>query len=200
MNKLLSLAVLCAFACESVSATQYSKLSVITSAKQRGCWQSIKSFISAADLKDEWDCCQYLSDDHPQFAAVTNALVASSAASADDVAYILTNSIDTAVADAFLRRVYDTDMKSSSGRSKWHGKKIREVVDTNSMVKVSLYEDGYSISDKARITTPLDSVIKSNARLSTNGIPARLAAARLRRQTDATTVSNVTVNVKAGAN
>jgi len=205
MNKLFAIAILCAFSCESVSATQYSKLSVITCAKQRGCWASLKAFISNADLKDEWDCCQYLSDNYPQFASLTNAIVTSGAATPEDVAYILTNSVDVAVADAFLRRVYDTDMNSSIGRSKWHGRKLREVVDTNSMTKVSFYEDGSFFADKAKITTPIDSVRKSNAMLPrtsmTNGIPARLAAARIRRQKESEAgVSNVTVSVRAGGN
>jgi len=182
------------------SATQYSKLSIITSAKTRGCWVKLKDFISNADLKDEWDCCQYLSDEYPQFATLTNALVTSGVATSEDVTYIMTNSVDTAVADAFLRRVYDADMKSSSGRSKWHGRKVREVVDTNSMTKVSFYEDGSRFTDAAKITTPLDAVRKANSSLPrtvmTNGVPSRLAAARIRNQEEAT----VTVTIRAGGN
>lgn len=200
MNKLLLIAILCAFSCVSASATQYSKLSIITNAKQRGCWATLKSFIENADLKDEWDCCQYISDGYHQFALVTNALVTSGASTAEDVTYILTNSVDTAVDDVFLRRIYDNDMKSSSGRTRWHGKRLREVVDTNRMTWVTFYEDGTSFSDHAKIITPSDSVRKANAKLSsaylTNGIPKRLVTARLRRQSES--VSNVTVFVRSG--
>jgi len=188
----------------AASATQYSKLSIITSAKQRGCWTSLKSFIVNADLKDEWDSCQYISDDYPQFPVATNSLVSAGACTAEDIAYILTNSVDTAVADSFLRRVYDNDMNSTSGRSKWHGKKVRETISTNTMTRTTYYEDGTIFTDSAKIRTAQDSVNAYNSKLPrpamTNGIPARLAAARIRQRTDSSTTNTVTRNITAGKN
>jgi len=203
MNKTIVAAVLlCASASMPTDATQYSKLSVITIAKQRGCWASLKAFIADADLKDEWDCCQYLSDDYPQFPAATNALVSSGVCTDEDVLFILTNSVDSAVGDACVRRVYDNDMKSSSGRVKWHGKMVRQVVDTNTLTSVKIYEDGTAFTDRAKVRTPLDSARAATAKLPnpvmTNGVPARLAAARLRQRENETSVSNVTVNITAG--
>lgn len=65
-------------------------------------------------------------------------------------------------------------------------------------------EDGETFQDPAKVTTPLDAVRAANAKLPqpvmTNGIPARLAAARLRQRENATTTNEVTVTVKAGQN
>lgn len=190
----------------AASATQYSKLAVITAAKSRGCWNGIKAFISDHDLKDEWDSCQYLSDAYPAFATVTNALVETGLATAEDVAFVLSQSKDTALEDDLLTRLYAREVSTSTGRSRWHGRKVREVVNTNTLTKVSYYEDGTTFTDEAKITRSSDtsSVQAANAKLPrpvmTNGIPARLAAARLRQSENETTVSNVTVNITAGGN
>ena len=98
---------------------------------------------------------------------------------------------------------YDADMKSQSGRRAWHGKLICEEIHTNELCAVEVYSnevDGavwrYKLPFK-----PKETVSSYNARLPrppmTNGIPARLAAARQRRYAEQTTVSNVTVNVEA---
>ena len=86
-------------------ATQYSKLALITAAKQAGRWDALKAWIASADLQDEFQNCVYLSDEYPQFAAITNAIVSSGAATSQEVAAILSASKDPAVADALLRRV-----------------------------------------------------------------------------------------------
>jgi len=99
---------------------------------------------------------------------------------------------------------YNRDVSTASGRIAWHGKKVGEAVDTNTLTKVTYYEDGTTFTDAAKITKASDatSVREANAKLPkpvmTNGIPARLAAARLRQRENETTVSNVTVNVMAG--
>ena len=124
-------------------ATQYSKLALITAAKQAGRWDALKAWIASADLQDEFQNCVYLSDEYPQFAAITNAIVSSGAATSQEVAAILSASKDPAVADALLRRVYDKDMGSPNGRVKWHGAVTNTVFDTNALVKVQYHADGY---------------------------------------------------------
>ena len=124
-------------------ATQYSKLALITAAKQAGRWDALKAWIASAGLQDEFQNCVYLSDEYPQFAAITNAVVSSGAATSQEVAAILSASKDPAVADALLRRVYDKDMGSPDGRVKWHGAVTNTVFDTNALVKVQYHADGY---------------------------------------------------------
>ena len=124
-------------------ATQYSKLALITAAKQAGRWADLKGWIVSAGLMDEFQNCVYISDEYPQFAAITNAIVSAGAASAEDVAAILSASKDPAVADALLRRVYDKDMGSPAGRVKWHGAVTNVIFDTNALVKVQYHADGY---------------------------------------------------------
>lgn len=191
-----------ALTCE---ATQYSKLQIIILAKERGVWPAVKSFISAADLEDEWASCQYLTDDNSQFVAATNALVAAGVATAADINYILERAVDAAVPDAALRRVYDKENNTGTGRVKWHGAKVREEVDVTNMVRITTYEDGTVFRDEAHIVTPQDRADAYLARLAatTNSAPARLNAARsrlLKTKADeaAGVVSNVTVNVTAG--
>ena len=195
-TRTLALAAVAMFAV-CAAATQYSKLSIITGAKERGVWQGVKAWIVAADLEDEWTACSYLSDDHPRFAEITNAVVQAGVMSADDLAYLMSRSTDTAIPDALIRRVYSNDCNSASGRSKWHGKKLSETVDTNTLTKVTVYEDGKTFTDKARIVRPIDAVQAANARLKaasmTNGVPARLAQARLRRVENASKTNVVSV-------
>ena len=124
-------------------ATQYSKLALITAAKQAGRWDALKAWIASAGLQDEFQNCVYLSDEYPQFAAITNAIVLSGAATSQEVEAILSASQDPAVADALLRRVYDKDMGSPNGRVKWHGAVTNTVFDTNALVKVQYHADGY---------------------------------------------------------
>jgi len=97
---------------------------------------------------------------------------------------------------------YNRDVSTKTGRSAWHGRVVREAVDTNTLTRVTVYEDGTSFTDPAKVITAKQAVLKANARLPnavmTNGVPARLAAARLRQAQNAATVSNVTVTVTAG--
>lgn len=97
---------------------------------------------------------------------------------------------------------YNRDVATKSGRTAWHGRVVREAVDTNTLTRVTVYEDGTSFTDPAKVITAKQSVLKANERLPkavmTNGIPARLAAARIRQAQNAETVSNVTVTVTAG--
>lgn len=93
-------------------------------------------------------------------------------------------------AQAFLHAMrlnmlkYDADMKSQSGRRAWHGRLVREEIHTNELVKVEVYSnevDGttwrYRLPFKPVKVKPTDRKVS----YTTNGIPARLAAARARR-------------------
>ena len=142
MKKFMFVVSVC-LAAMLAEATQYSKLALITAAKQAGRWDALKAWIASAGLQDEFQNCVYLSDEYPQFAAITNAIVLSGAATSQEVAAILSASQDPAVADALLRRVYDKDMGSPNGRVKWHGAVTNTVFDTNALVKVQYHADGY---------------------------------------------------------
>lgn len=142
MKKLMFVVSVC-LAAMLAEATQYSKLALITAAKQAGRWDSLKAWIASAGLQDEFQNCVYLSDEYPQFAAITNAVVSSGAATSQEVEAILSASKDPAVADALLRRVYDKDMGSPAGRVKWHGAVTNVIFDTNALVKVQYHADGY---------------------------------------------------------
>ena len=111
------------------------------------------------------------------------------------------------VADAIrsLRGLYVRENATKEGRVRWHGKIVGPaVVTTNgtTLVKVTTHEDGETFTDEAQITPTAQSVQAANAKLAkpvtTNGVPVKLAAARLRRQAEAQSVSNVTVTVTAG--
>lgn len=152
MKKLM----LCAltFAAFSLSAVQYSKLALIMAAKSAGKWGDVKSFIASAGLMDEWHACDYLSDDFPQFAEITNAVVSSGLATGAEVEALLKAARDPAVSDALITRVYSTDMTKADGRIRWHGKVVSTVFDTNKLEKVQTHEDGYIHRTAFRLSSP----------------------------------------------
>ena len=111
------------------------------------------------------------------------------------------------VADAIrsLRGLYLRDNATKEGRKRWHGKVESTVVTTNgtTVIRTTTYEDGETFTDEGKVKTTAQSVQAANARLPrpvmTNGVPEKLAAARLRRQAEIVQgVSNVTVTVVAG--
>ena len=111
------------------------------------------------------------------------------------------------VADAIrsLRGLYLRDNSSTDGRRRWHGKIVETAVDTNTLVRTTVYEDGEVFEDEARVVTPQASAEAYLRRIAatTNSAPARLNAARqrlLKTKTDEANgvVSNVTVNLTAG--
>ena len=104
-----------------------------------------------------------------------------------------------------LRGLYIRDNSSTEGRRRWHGKIVETVVDTNTLVRTTTYEDGEVFEDSFRAVTPLDAAERQLARLAatTNSGPARLQAAKQRllaqkRAEAAGVVSNVTTTVTAG--
>ena len=183
-------------------ATQYSKLALITAAKQAGRWDALKAWIASADLQDEFQNCVYLSDEYPQFAAITNAIVSSGAATSQEVAAILSASKDPAVADALLRRVYDKDMGSPDGRVKWHGAVTNTVFDTNALVKVQYHADGYVHRQSFRSAAAMGigeriSAAEMKNRLEAQKKAAAEAAAKRKADRIALLQTNLTAEVSA---
>lgn len=97
---------------------------------------------------------------------------------------------------------YDMDMRTDSGRRAWHGRMIREVVDTNALTKVQVYSNDVTGAIwKYRMPfKPVGVKVYPSQRVAhTNGVPSRLAEARIRRAAE---VNNgpVTTNITIEAN
>ena len=107
---------------------------------------------------------------------------------------------DLVQALGLLNRKYHRDCESASGRKAWHGKLSKEVINTNDQTKTEVYADGTSFTYKFKVITPAMAVSNANKRVmvSTNGIPAKLAAARLRRQQEKATTNIVTQVLEVG--
>ena len=141
--KKLMIAVALSAAVFQVSATQYSKLSIITAAKAAGKWNALKAWIQQAGYYDEWLVASYLSDEYEQYPAITNAIVSAGVCTAQELAAILTASKDTAIPDTLLNGRYKRDVESESGRVSWHGKRVGgPVEDMERLVQIYTYEDG----------------------------------------------------------
>lgn len=93
-----------------------------------------------------------------------------------------------------LRGLYLRDNATREGRRRWHGAQVGlPVTDAARGVIITTYEDGEVFEDA---TEPPPK--KPPVTVTTNGVPAALAAARARRQNEAGAVTNVTVTVTAG--
>lgn len=141
----------------------------------------------------------------PTAAADTNETVSVDAVINEVVAVIEEEGWTAAdVADAIrsLRGLYLRDNATKEGRARWHGKVVTTSVDTNTLIRTTVHEDGEVFEDEAKITTPAQQAQAQLARLPkpvmTNGIPARLANARLRQRENSTLTNEVTVTLKAG--
>lgn len=102
-----------------------------------------------------------------------------------------------------INRKYHREVATDSGRKAWHGKKIKAVTDAQKLTITTTYEDGTAFTDFSPVRTPAQSVAAHNQKLkvsvSTNGIPAKLAAARKRREAEINNgPTNVTVTIEAG--
>lgn len=102
---------------------------------------------------------------------------------------------------------YDNDMKTQAGRKAWHGKMIDQIVDEENEVKIEVYSNtvnGAIWRYKMPFKKPAPrSVTVRNYTPSTNGIPPRLAAARIQRaqaMASAPIVTNVVINANEGTN
>lgn len=142
MKKIVS-AILVVAAVLTACATQYSKLAVIHTAKELGKWDNLKYWISSAGLSDEFQNAVYLSDEYPLFPVITNQLVSSGILTSEDISTIMSASVDTAIPDASIRRVYETDMSNTTGRVRWHGKVVETVIDTNALTRTRIHADGW---------------------------------------------------------
>lgn len=186
-----------------VEATQYSCLSIITEAKAIGKWDALKGWIDEAGLSDEWGKCSYVSDAYPQYAAITNALVAGGVLTQEEADRILHKSVDTAVPDAILMALYRREMSSESGRTKWHGKRVKTEEDMTNLVQTFTYEDGYSFSQPFSKATPL--TVEQRFALERRRreeeekrrlaqLPPGLQAVQTQRQANDSTTNEVTVH------
>lgn len=136
------------------TATQYSKLKIITAAKELQRWDGLKAWIQQSGYYDEWLVCQYLSDEHPAVPALTNALVSSGILTAQELGTILNKSKDTSIPDAVLIGKYTRDVKSESGRVAWHGKRTDWKEDVNTLTVTEIYEDGTKFISSFEIVKP----------------------------------------------
>ena len=168
--KKLAIIVLTAALCSAASAAQYSKLGIITAAKSAGKWEALKSWIASAGYTDEWQAAAFFSDQYPQFAQITNAVVASGVATAQEVESILAAARDTAP-DALLAAAYAHDMQSSSGRARWHGGNPVSEYRTNETTRIieraDIYPDGWEYIDPAsrrKALTPEEAAVRAASR------------------------------------
>lgn len=108
------------------------------------------------------------------------------------------------VADAIrsLRGLYLRDNATTDGRKRWHGKVVTTSVDTNTLMRTTVHEDGETFVDGPTVITPAQQAQAQLSKLPkpvmTNGVPTRLANARLRQRENSTTTNEVTVALKAG--
>lgn len=64
---------------------KYSKLKLIVAAKAAGKWEQVKAAITAMNVEDEWQACQFITSDYPAYIAATNAVITSGVASEAEV-------------------------------------------------------------------------------------------------------------------
>lgn len=108
------------------------------------------------------------------------------------------------VADAIrsLRGLYLRENATKEGRARWHGRVVTTSVDTNTLIRTTVHEDGEVFEDAAKIVTPAQTAAAQLARLPrravTNGVPAALAAARVRQLENSSTTNVVTIALRAG--
>ena len=169
MKKLASIFMVAAL-CPALYATQYSKLGIITAAKSAGKWDVLKSWIATAGYTDEWQAAAFFSDQYPAFAQITNAVVASGVATAQEVEAILAAARDTAP-DALLAAAYAHDMKTSAGRARWHGGNPVSEYRTNETTRIieraDIYPDGWEYIDPAsrrKALTPEEAAARAASR------------------------------------
>ena len=96
---------------------------------------------------------------------------------------------------------YDNDMRSQTGRRNWHGKLLHQIIDTNSLTAVEVYTnevDG-SVWRYRMPFHPKPPKPPIPRPVATNGIPARLAAARVRAVADKAVTNSVTIEVTGNA-
>lgn len=168
--KKLAVVVLSAALCPALSAAHYSKLGIVTAAKAAGKWEVAKAWIVAAGYADEWQAAAYFSDDYPLFAQITNQVVVSGLATDDEVRAFLAAARDTAP-DALLDAAYAHDMRSASGRARWHGgapvSEYRTNETTRIIERVDTYPDGWTFiapAARRKALTPEEAAARAASR------------------------------------
>lgn len=108
---------------------------------------------------------------------------------------------DLVKALGLLNRKYHRDCETAAGRKAWHGKLKREKIDEEAQIKIQTFEDGTAFTNKWKIVTPSVAVSNANRKVlvNTNGIPARLAQARMRRAQEKATTNIVTQVLTPGS-
>ena len=107
---------------------------------------------------------------------------------------------DLVAALGLLNRKYHRDCETSSGRKAWHGRLKTEIIDEDKLTKTEIYEDGTAFTKSFQVITPSQAVAVANKNrlANTNGIPARLAQARILRLQEQSTTNIVTKVLEAG--
>lgn len=211
MKKLMFVVV--AVLTTSAFATQYSRLAVKHAAQKYGKWEALESWLTAAGFYEDFQLASNLSDEYPQFPAITNALVQAGIATTSEIETILSESVDTAVPDSFLMAKYNRDMQTASGRQAWHGKPT-SYIDEEAFERVWVYEDGYIYREKwekpetelekrLRLARQQAEALVAAAKRSSSGKPPAVRdLIMLRAETEAYTITNgavqVTVDMKTG--
>ena len=109
---------------------------------------------------------------------------------------------DLQAALGLLNRKYHREVKRPDGRKAWHGELVRQVIDTNNLQKIEIYADGTQFTFPFVVKDSPAAISNRNAQLKTTmsrGVPAGLAAARLRRAEEKATTNIVNVVVQPGA-
>ena len=169
------------------SAAQYSKLAIVTTAKQAGKWELVKSWINEAGLTDEWQAAAYFSDDYPLFADITNRVVTSGVATKAEIDAFLAAARDLSP-DALVRNAYAEDMKTEGGRAKWHGGKPSYTYSTNeterAIYRIETYPDGYTFSEETsrKYLTPEEQAERAKNKLRAAERKAKLYEELLNRR------------------
>lgn len=189
-------------------ATQYSRLAIITAAKSAGKWDGLKAWIQQAGYYDEWLVASYLSDEYPQYPAITNAIVSAGVATAEELAGILQASKDTAIPDTVLNARYSRDVASESGRVSWHGKRVGgPIEDMERLVQIYTYEDGTKFEipfTKAKpLTVEARFALERKRKAAAEAkrlaqLPPGLQEIERQRQENASKTNEVTVNYGPG--
>ncbi len=144
MKKTIALLLIAASLAANAAPARYSKLGIVTAARQMGRLEAMNQFIQQAGYWDEWLACQVFSDDYAGFSTITNAVVASGLATGAEIAGILESARivnDSARIEALIAVV-----EGDKGlRERFHGGRIGQYILTNEVgrtIRVDLYMDG----------------------------------------------------------
>ena len=141
MKRALFALLLAAAVTAHAAPTHYSKLGIVTAARQMGKLGEMNAWIKAAGYWDEWLACQVFRDDYPGFADITNAIAWSGLATGAEIAAVLEAAKVESETDR-LRALVESD---KGLRERYHGGRIGQYILTNEtgrIIRVDLYADG----------------------------------------------------------